>query len=154
MKHQYQEALNNNGYKHELKFEKVNLDENNKNKSKKNRKRKREITWYNPPWNEGVKTNIGKKFLKIIENFKSKNNALSKIVNKNTCKVSYRTMPNLSKIISSHNQKILRSKNKTIERECSCRSNDKNSCLLGGKCLLKNIVYQAKITPHPNFKNF
>ena len=68
----YQEALNNNGYKHELKFEKVNLDENNKNKSKKNRKRKREITWYNPPWNEGVKTNIGKKFLKIIENFKSK----------------------------------------------------------------------------------
>ena len=42
----YQEALNNNGYKHELKFEKVNLDENNKNKSKKNRKRKREITWY------------------------------------------------------------------------------------------------------------
>ena len=25
---------------------------------------------------------------------------------------------------------------------------------MGGNCLLKNIVYQAKITPHPNFKNF
>ena len=107
-----------------------------------------------PPWNEGVKTNVGKKFLNIIENFKNKNKGLGKISNKNFCKISYRTSPNLGKIISSHNQKILRRKNKQTERECSCREKEKDNCPLGGKCLLKNIIYQANITPETNTKNF
>ena len=36
-----------------------------KKEKKKNRKRK--MIWYNPPYNEAVKTNIGQRFLNIID---------------------------------------------------------------------------------------
>ena len=53
-------------------------------------------------------------------------------------------------IISSHNKKILRNSNKTYERECNCRI--KENCPLEGKCLSKNIVYRAIVTPEENNK--
>ena len=54
-------------------------------------------------------------------------------------------------IINSHNKKILRKSKMTYERECNCRI--KENCPLGGKCLSKNIIYRAKITPEENNKN-
>ena len=31
-----------------------------------NRNRKRKVIWYNPPWNANMKTNLGRKFINII----------------------------------------------------------------------------------------
>ena len=56
-------------------------------KTNKKKTLKRKIIWFNPPYCLSVKTN--------------------KIFNKNTIKVSYSFMGNISSIISSHNKNIL-----------------------------------------------
>ena len=58
--------------------------------------------------------------------------------------MSYRCTPNMSQIISSHNSKILKNEDLAEERKCNCSKN--NVCPLGGKCLEKNVIYQAKVT--------
>ena len=68
---------------------------------------------------------------------------LSKIVNRKTIKVSYSTTPNMAKIISSRNSKIL-SEKEAPKRACSCPKNA--TCPLNGQCLESSIVYHAKIT--------
>ena len=65
-------------------------------KTTKNRQRK--IIWFNPPWNDSVKTDIGRNFLKIMETNFKKGTTLYQIFNRNTCKISYRTSPNLGMI--------------------------------------------------------
>ena len=61
-------------------------------------------------------------------------------------KVSYRTTPNLGAIISSHNKQILQEfDNEQAGKECNCRAG--YICPLDGKCLKKNIIYQATIIP-------
>ena len=77
-------------------------------KKKKNRTRK--ITWYTPPYNQSVKTNITKEFLKILDKSFPADNPLRKIFNKNTVKISYSTTRNISSIIASHNRKLLNPK--------------------------------------------
>ena len=57
----YQAALSQSGHNYKLKFD----PPSSSNTKKKNRGRK--ITWFNPPYSANVSTNIGAKFLKIIE---------------------------------------------------------------------------------------
>ena len=128
----YQEALDNAGYKYQLKYQQVK-------QNKKNRCRKRKIVWFNPPWAANVKTNVGGSFLKLIKKHFPKQNPLSKVINRNTVKVSYRTTPNLKRIISAHNNKILRQNNKKTEKSCNCKA--KNKCPLNGDCQAKNVIY-------------
>ena len=52
-------------------------------------------------------------------------------------------MPNMGKLISGHNKKIL-NKNEPQENLCNCRS--KNNCPVGNKCLLSDVIYQATVT--------
>ena len=139
----YQEALKNAGYDYNLQFQP------NQPTNQKPRCRKRQIVWFNPPWAMNVKTNIGGKFLKLIDKHFPKDNPLSKIINRNTIKVSYRTTPNLKRIITSHNSKILKKTEKQAGRSCSCR--DKEKCPLAGECLTDKLIYQATIvTAQPN----
>ena len=136
----YQEAINDSGHDHQLTF-KPKSDNNKK------RKRKRNITWYNPPWNANLKTNIGRKFLNAVNKCFPKNHPLNKIFNKHTLKLSYSCMPNVKSIISSHNKKVLSTNNTEqvqTDKECNCRK--KNECPLEGKCLQTNVIYQATVT--------
>jgi hypothetical protein len=91
-----------------------------------------------------VKTNVGAEFLKLIDKHFPKSNPLSKVVNRNNTKVSYRTTSNLKKIISSHNVKVLRKNENTAEKRL-CNCHDKTKCPLQGKCLVDNLVYQATV---------
>ena len=55
----------------------------------------------------------------------------------------------MKRIISSHNTKILNQDQDSNERTCNCRG--KTTCILDGKCLLNNVVYQATVvTAQPN----
>ena len=54
----------------------------------------------------------------------------------------------MSKIISAHNSKIIREQFQEEERKCSCTEDEE--CPLGGQCLIKNIIYQATVTPLSN----
>ena len=68
------------------------------------------MTYFNSPFSKNVQTNIGQKFLQLIKKCFPSNHPLAKVVKRNNVKISYKTMPNLQKIISNHNQKILKPK--------------------------------------------
>ena len=106
--------------------------------------RKRNITWFNSPYNIEVKTNIGKKFLYLINKHFSPNNRLHKICDKFNVKLSYNCMRNMAGIIKSHNNKLIYLTTNTDKMPCNCRT--KSECLLNGKCQTKSIVYKASIT--------
>ena len=55
----YTEALKKNGYNTNLQFDKTCTNKSNE----KNKTRKRNITWFNPPFNINVATNVAKTFL-------------------------------------------------------------------------------------------
>ena len=55
----YEFALNKSGYKTTLTYTKIT--------NVNNRIRARNIIWLNPPYNQNVKTNIGKTFLKLVK---------------------------------------------------------------------------------------
>ena len=91
----YQEALTKSGYKVKLNFKPP--------EERKKRTRNRIVVWFNPPYSCNVATNIGRKFLKIVDESFSPTHVLRKIFNKNTVKLSYSCMPNMHNIISAHN---------------------------------------------------
>ncbi|GFR72572.1 inositol hexakisphosphate and diphosphoinositol-pentakisphosphate kinase 2 [Elysia marginata] len=107
--------------------------------------RKRRITWFNPPFDKSVATNIGKKFFTLLSACFPRDHKLHKIINRNTIKLSYSCMTNVKNIITNHNKAILKSKENqnSTEKLCNCRI--KNECPLEGKCLQKCVVYQATI---------
>ena len=138
-KKEYENALKQSGYKNfELKYE-------HETKQPKN-DRKRKIIWFNPPFNKNVSTNIGKKFLNLIDTHFPRQSKLHKIFNRNTLKLSYSCTKNMGSIIKNHNKKIINTK--TSEKlDCNCRQ--KQNCPLGGKCREKNVIYKC-IASVPN----
>ena len=146
----YQKALDNSGHKHELKYQPPENKDNEKEKKKKENKRK--IIWFNPPFSLGVRTNIGKKFLALVDKHFPKKHPLRSICNRNTMKISYSCSKNLKAIIQAHNQKILseNTQPQTEEKKCNCQKNRKNKCPLNGHCVQANVIYQATTTErHP-----
>ena len=83
----YEEALSESNYKASLKFEKPQY------KTKRNRLRK--VIWFNPPFSQNVKTNIGKILLKLVKQHFPKHHKLNKIFNKSTLKLIYCCMKNV-----------------------------------------------------------
>ena len=139
----YQEALTKSAYEHKLAYKPPQQTQ-----KRNTRSRRRVNLYFNPPYSITVKTNVGKIFLQLIDKHFPKSNHLNKIINRQKIKVSYRTTPNMKKIISSHNSKVIRkNENPLQEKSCNCR--DKESCPLEGKCLTDNIIYQATVTPIP-----
>ena len=114
------------------------------------KKRKRDIIWFNPPYNSEVSTNIGKKFLELIDQHFPKHHKLRKCINRNCIKVSYSCTKNIRSIIQSHNKKIVKKEKEkekeeprtTVKKTCNCR--DQRSCPLNGQCL-ESVVYRAEL---------
>ena len=136
----------------------LKYSENNNTQTKKKRNRLRKIIYFNPPFCQSVKTNLGKIFFQLIDKHFKGNEILNKIINKNNCKISYSCMNNIKVIIQKHNKKTLnnnfnKDKNKTDNTPtCNCRS--KNSCPLNNKCLIKNVIYKATITSNNEIKDY
>ena len=109
----------------------------------KNRKRK--ITWFNPPFCKSVKTNIGKRFLDLIDKHFPIYNKYRKLFNRNNVKVSYCCMENMGQLIAKHNKFVIRDKpdTDTNRRKCNCRN--KNMCPLDGNCQASAIIYKATV---------
>ena len=136
----YQDALRDSGHYYQMKYD---PPANTHNKRRRNRKRYT-VTYFNPPFALNVKTNIGAKFFQLIDKHFPPSHSLSKLINRNTVKISYKCTPNLAKLISGHNSKII-SENlpKPEVRKCNCPK--KTVCHLNGKCLEKNVIYQATV---------
>ena len=61
------------------------------------------------PFSKNVSTNIGHKFLALVDKHFPKDHKLRKIFNCNTIKISYSCMNNTKQIINNHNKCILNS---------------------------------------------
>ena len=70
-----------------------------------------------------------------------RNNIFHKIFNKNTIKISYSCMRNISSIIASHNKSILHPK----AREYGCNCRNKESCPLQNRCLTPKVIYETTV---------
>ena len=133
----YQQALSDAGYEHILEFKQ------HENRTRK--KRSRKVKYFNPPYSLNVKTNVGAKFLQIIDECFPKTHVLHKIINRNTVKISYKCMPNMQTIIARHNSKVLKV-NQGTAAPPPCRHRQGNTCPLGGACKTPSLVYKATVT--------
>ena len=148
---EYQRALEKSGHTFQLKYDPTTTttttsNNNNNNNNNNKRSRTRNITWFNPPFDLGVQTNIGKEFFKAVDESFPVGHELRPICNRNTLKLSYSCMPNIKSTIDSHNKRKLNTKPVEEAQPCNCRIKD--NCPLNGQCRTKNIVYQATITAH------
>ena len=96
----YQKALDESGYHKTLQYEPA------KTSKRKNRQRNN-ILWYNPPFSKNTSTNIGQKFLALVDKHSLNDHKLRKIFNRNTTKISYSYMNNTKQIIDNNNKRIL-----------------------------------------------
>ena len=146
----YQAALDKSGHAYKLRFNPKN------NREKPRRIRKRTITWYNPPFDIRVETNLGKKFLRIVCECFPKGHALRPIFNRNTLKLSYSCMPNVKCTIDAHNKRLLKQTNPSESTNdaslCNCRK--KEDCPLENQCLIRGIVYQATVTTEQGSESY
>jgi len=110
------------------------------------------MLWYNPPFSSTVTTNIKKHFFQIIDKCFPPSNQL--IFNKKMIKISYSCMPNMKNIIDGLNQHNLKTAHipttntKLNDTHCNCKQ--PSHCPLNGKCLYKDLIYQATVTRHEN----
>ncbi|MCP4482402.1 MAG: hypothetical protein GY817_06445, partial [bacterium] len=74
----YAEALRRSGYDHHFEY--------TPDAPRPRRNRSRKIIWFNPPFNNNVKTNVGRCFLNMIQKHFPQGHKLQKIFNKNTVK--------------------------------------------------------------------
>ena len=114
--------------------------------SKRKKCRKRNILWFNPPHSVTVDTNIGQKFLELIDTHFPPGHKLHKILNRNCVKVSYCTMRNMERILKSHNKKILQQHSQPAPPTtdgCNCRRS--TPCPLQGRCQASGVVYLATL---------
>ena len=136
----YAQALEKSGYKQKLEFQTEN--------SSRKRHRKRNITcWFNTTFSHNVSTNIGRKFLNLLDKHFPSNHKLHPICNHNCVKVSYSCMPNMAAIIKLHNSNVTnlpKTDETKVEENCNCRN--KSNCPLNGNCLKSCVVYKATIS--------
>ena len=146
----YQKALDESGYHYTLQYEPA------KTCKRKNRQRNN-ILWYDPPFSKNTSTNIGHKFLVLVDKHFPKNHKLSKIFNRNTIKISCSCMNNTKQIIENHNKRFLTASIQADDtaaattinnKTCNCRQ--KNACPLDGNCLQPSVIYQATVTRKDN----
>ena len=133
----YKKALQKSGFHEKLEYVKEERDKHGKEEKKR---RKLKIIWFNRLYSNNVKINVGKQFLKLVRRHFPKGHKLNKIFNKNTLKVRYSCMRNMSSILTSHS-KIFADNER--QYECNCRSKD--LCPLENKCLTPRDIYEVDI---------
>ena len=150
-KGEYERALRLSGHNANLEYH-SNTSTTKTDKKKKRRQRK--VMWYNPPFSSNVCTDLGKKFFALLDKHFPTHHRLHKMINRNTVKLSYSSMPNVGNIIQSHNKRILEitDNNPPSFRQCNCRNRAK--CPLDGKCLTPSVVYEATIKTNNETHNY
>ena len=148
----YQEALRRSKHTHQLEFQEEPYKPNPSGFSlleqPARRRRRRDIIWWNPPFGMNVKTNIGGRFLALIDDCFPKGSLMGKVFNRNNLKLSYRTCPNMKQVLAKHNKKVLAASiPKEAKRTCDCpkAKREAGTCPLQGHCLAKNTIYQATV---------
>ena len=133
----YDKALKASGF-----TEKIAFLKSEKNRAKN---RPRKVIWFNPPYSEHIKTDVGKQFINLLHIHFPKYHKYHKLFNKNNVKLSYSCMPNMSQIISSHNKSILAKNEIPHTKKCLCNCRTKSDCPLQNRCLETSLIYKATV---------
>ena len=136
----YQVALDTAGYNHKL----VYVQPPPPPPRPSRRRKPRRVTYFNPPFSQSISTNIGQKFLNLLDTCFPPGHELRQVINRNTVKISYSTMPNMAQQLNQHNSKV------RMEREppsggCNGHRGGRQ-CPLPGDCMAKGVVYGAEVT--------
>ena len=91
-----------------------------------------------------VKTNLGRKFLNIVDRCFPKNHLLHKTLNRNTLKRSHSCVSNMKSTISSHNEHVLSNLNSPTQQSDTCNCRKKTECPLEGKCIQKMLSTRSQ----------
>ena len=146
----YETALKNAGHEDKLKYVQ-------KEEKPRKRKRNKTVIYYNPPFSSTIQTDIGRKFLKLID-YHFKGTPLQKHINRNTVKISYSTCPNMKSHISKHNAKILKEEVKENDKRCRCEGQANigiTECPVDGNCRTESVVYSAEVSaPNKQTKTY
>ena len=110
----------------------------------RNRKRNRKVVWYNPPFSSHVKTDVGKKFLQLLDVHFPTGHRYAGLFNRSKVKISYSCMPNMETLIKSHNTTVLNPQPQNEIVGCNCRN--PATCPLRGNCQSARLVYSATVT--------
>ena len=138
----YQAALDKAGYRHQLVYHEPDPDQP---PPASRRSRSRKVTWFNPPYSQSISTNVGKKFLDLVDSCFPDGHELKKIINRNNVKVSYSTMPNMAQMLNQHNTKVNSGNNSSHTGGCNGQRQGRQ-CPVPGNCMAKGVVYGAEIT--------
>ena len=144
----YQEALDMAGYNHQLVYTEPPPPRTS------GRTRTRNVTWFNPPFSQSISTNVGQKFLNLLDTCFPPGHELRQVINRNTVKVSYSTMPNMAQQLSQHNSKVRRGEQVVASGGCNCTGGVPlghqgpavESCPMQGNCQARGVVYCASVT--------
>ena len=115
----YQKALDESGYHYNLQYEPAKA-------SKRKNRQCNNILWYNPPFSKNTSTNIGHKFLALVDKHFPNDHKLRKIFNRNTIKISYSCMNNTKQIIDNHNNKRILTASTQIDNTAAAATIDNN----------------------------
>ena len=143
----YVEALKRAGHKEQLVYQ---PEARAGRREARRRRRRRRIIWFNPPYCSSMATKLGRDFLTLLDECFPVGSQLRRTFNRHTVQLSYRTMPNMGKIIAANNIKVL-GEDKAFERQlprnsnCNCRGGTVNCPMEGARCQDSNILYQAKV---------
>ena len=136
----YQEALKKSSYDYQLKFCPPQKTNGGKRRNSRN------VTYFHSPFSLNVKTNVGARFLRLIDSCLPPFHPLAKIINRSTVKMGYCCMLNIGQAKSKPNNQIA----KQVEEQqptpgCNCRGGVP-TCPVGGDCQTEGVVYQATAT--------
>ena len=144
----YREALLKSGY--DVKEGSINDLKYTPN-TKKRKRKSRPTIYFNPPFSLSVETNIGARFLHLINKHFPKGHRFHKIFNQNNLKLSYSTTRNMASHISAHNKKVLNPKMDAPVEKCVHRA---YPCPLQDKCNEGPLVYQADVSTTNTTKTY
>ena len=136
----YNQALRNSGFNEEIKFSK-------RTRENKRATRSRRIIFFHPPWSDQIHTRIGKSFLQLLDKHFPRGSELFHYFSRQKVKVSYSILPNVSRILKSHNRQILHPEQKLQLKGCDCEEgrNGRECIEENSHCLTENVCYLGKL---------
>ena len=118
---------NNGGTRTLIKVGEI-INNNNSHAKRRGKNSNRKVAWFNPPFCKLTNINIGKYFPQLLDKHFNRDNPLSRIVNRNTVKISYSCTKNMNNILSNHIRRLL---NELIAKDrspdvasCNCKSKE------------------------------
>ena len=109
------------------------------------------MLWFVSPFSKQVEkeTSVGKKFFAALDSCFPKHHPLYKIINRNTIKQSYRTMPNFGKILKGLNKGIIKDYMEQQKKEIDMKTRTSKKSKGRPKYLVKKECNCDKTHPCP-----